>query len=30
MKSGMRVNRLEGALLFAGFVAYIALLLTSV
>jgi cation:H+ antiporter len=30
MKSGMRVNRLEGALLFGGFVAYIALLLASV
>tara|TARA_R110002073_G_scaffold334897_1_gene525513 strand:+ start:59433 stop:60446 length:1014 start_codon:yes stop_codon:yes gene_type:complete len=27
MKSGMRINRAEGAMLFAGFVAYIAMLL---
>lgn len=30
MKSGMRINRLEGALLLAGFIAYMALLVGSV
>lgn len=30
MRTGMRVNRLEGALLFSGFVTYIALLIYSV
>jgi len=30
MKTGMRINRLEGALLFAGFVLYIVLLIARV
>ena len=29
MKSGMRVNRLEGAVLFVGFLAYIVILVSS-
>jgi cation:H+ antiporter len=30
MKTGMRVNRIEGAVLFAGFVAYMFLLVTGI
>lgn len=30
MKSGMRVNRVEGAVLFSGFVAYLAVLMSAV